>query len=44
MKGKTDRETRFSTPPAGSEKIKAPKTESMQDMAKRLGFKFTKKA
>ena len=43
MKGKTNRQDRFSTPPAGSDKVKAPKGESMEEMAKRLGFSYTKK-
>ena len=42
MKGKTDREDRFLTPPTGKE-AKAPKAETLAEQAKRLGIKYTKK-
>ena len=41
MKGKTDREDRFSTPPSG-EDVKAPKGETLEEQAKRLGIKYKK--
>ena len=44
MKDKTNREDRFTTPPTAADEIKAPKDESMEDKAKRLGFKYSKKA
>lgn len=43
MKNKTDREDRFTTPPSVADEVKAPKDEPMEDKAKRLGFKYTKK-
>ena len=42
MKGKTTHDDKFITPPASD--VKAPKGESMEAMAKRLGFKYKKEA
>ena len=42
MKGKTDREDRWSTPPQTQGDVKAPKGETMEEAAKRLGFKYKK--
>jgi hypothetical protein len=41
MKGKTDREDRFATPPSGDH-VKAPKGETFEEQAKRLGIKYKK--
>ncbi len=42
MKDKTTHDDKFTTPPASD--VKAPKGESMEEMAKRLGFKYEKTA
>lgn len=42
MKGKTEHDDKFTTPPPSD--VKAPKGESMEKMAKRLGFKYKKES
>jgi hypothetical protein len=42
MQGKTTHDDKFITPPPSS--AKAPKGESIEAMAKRLGFKYKKQA
>ena len=40
MKGKTNHDDKFMTPPPSD--AKAPRGESMEEMAKRLNFKYKK--
>ena len=42
MKGKTNHDDKFTTPPASD--VQAPKGESIEEMAKRLKFKYKKEA
>ena len=42
MKGKTNHDDKFTTPPPSD--VKAPKGESMEEMAKRLNFKYKKQS